>query len=177
MTDEEPNPQKLRSIKLDLEKRYLQFESTDATAIRLSLTPEGIRWELLQPPTITTARAVDRLVDAAEEEAPSEGKEKEPIQTLTGKLKGIVKEGRPDRQGKKTAYAPMAVHQDGEDKAKMVLASFYRHTANKALTLPADSQISASGYLRPTETPGRMDTFHIFNLVNYPDIKSTEDHN
>src|SRR6266496_4705901 len=74
MTDGEPNPQKLRSIKLDLEKRYLQFESTDATAIRLSLTAEGIRWELLQPPTITTARAVDRLVDAAEEEAPSEGK-------------------------------------------------------------------------------------------------------
>jgi len=62
MAEQEPNPQSLRSFKVDFEKRYLQIESTDAVAVRLSLTPQGIAWELFQPPTITTARAVDRLV-------------------------------------------------------------------------------------------------------------------
>ena len=46
--------------------------------------------------------------------------------------------------------------------------SFTRHTANLALTLPADAQITAQGYLRPSEDPSRMDSYDIFNLVNYP---------
>src|SRR3954470_20006852 len=101
MSEGESNPQKLRSIKLDLEKRYLQIESTDATIVRLSLTPQGIAWELLQPPTITTARAVDRIVDAAEEEAAADGKEKTPTYIYTGKLKGQAREGKPDSAGRK----------------------------------------------------------------------------
>src|SRR5947209_7274227 len=169
MPEQQPNPQRLRSIKLDLEKRYLQIESTDATAVRLTLSPQGIVWELIQPPlqspTITTARTVDRLVEATEPEAPAEAQEKEPIQTFTGKIKGQVREGRPDRSGKKTAWARVAVHEEGNDQARMLSCSFHRHTANLALTLPADAQITAQGYLRPSEDASRMDSFHIFNLV------------
>jgi hypothetical protein len=168
MAEGEPNPQRLKSIKLDLEKRYLQVESTDAVILRLSLTPQGIAWELLQPPTITTARAVERLVEAAEEEAPTDGKEKTPTFTCTGKLKGQAKESRPDRSGKKTAWARLVVHEDGNEQARMLSATFTRHTANLALTLPADAQITGQGYLRPSEDPTRMDSFYVFNLVNYP---------
>lgn len=174
MTEGQPNPQRLKSIKLDLEKRYLQIESTDAVAIRLSLTPQGIAWELLQPPTITTARAVDRLIETAEAQPvaeaaiPTEGKEKSTIYTYTGKIKGQVREGRPDPQGKKTAWARFAVHEEGQEEARMLSADFRRHTANLALSLPADAQITAQGYIRLSEDPKRMDSYYIFNLVNYP---------
>src|SRR5215210_4897608 len=87
MAEQQPGSQRLRSIKLDLEKRYLQVEATDATILRLRLTPQGIAWELLQPPTITTARAVDRL---AEEETPADDKERPQTHTFTGKIKGPV---------------------------------------------------------------------------------------
>src|SRR5829696_5738672 len=174
MAEGEPNPQRLRGIKLDLEKHYLQIESTDATILRLSLTPQGIAWELLQPSTITTARAVDRQVEAAEAQAEaepsataeaSEGKEKPTIYTYTGKLKGQAREGRPDAGGRKTAWGRLAVHEEGQEQARMLSATFTRHTANLALTLPTDAQITAQGYLRPSEDPTRMDSYYIFNLV------------
>jgi hypothetical protein len=174
MTEKQPDPQRLRSIKLDLEKCYLQIESTEATILRLSLTPRGIAWELLQPPTITTARAVEHLVETAEAQAeaesaaPAEDKEKPTVYTFTGKIKGQVREGRPDPQGKKTAWARFAVHEEGQEQARMLSADFRRHTANIALTLPADAQITASGYIRQSEDPSRMDTFYVFQLVNYP---------
>jgi hypothetical protein len=172
MAEQQPDPQRLRSIKLDLEKRYLQVESSDATILRLSLTPQGIAWELLQPPTITTARAVDKLADATDEADQAEtstlGKEKTPTQTFTGKVKGQVREGRPDSSGKKTAWARVAVHEEDQEQAKMLSVTFHRHTANLALALPAEAQITAQGYLRPSEDPTRMDSFYVFNLVNYP---------
>jgi hypothetical protein len=177
MKEQQPNPQRLKSIKLDLEKRYLQIESSDATALHLSLTPEGIRWELLQPPTITTARAVDQLVETAEREvAPAgEGKEKNPTVTLTGRIKGQVREGRPARDGKKTAWGLVAVHEEGSEQAKMVSATFYRHTANAALSLPADAEITAAGYLTPSEDPTKKDSFKVFNLINYTGKTQVQD--
>jgi hypothetical protein len=172
MAEGEPHLQRLRSIKLDLEKRYLQVESTDATILRLSLTPQGIAWELLQPPTITTARVVEHLVETAEGEAPTptpaDSKEKPTVYTYTGKLKGQVREGRPDASGRKTSWGRLAVHEEGQEQARMLSATFTRHTANLALTLPTDAQITAQGYIRPSEDPTRMDSYYIFNLVNYP---------
>src|SRR5215212_6451607 len=143
MAEQQPDPQRLRSIKLDLEKRYLQIESTDATIVRLSLTPQGIAWELLQPPTITTARAVERLVETAgtpadaEPAATAEDKEKPTVYTYTGKLKGQAREGRPDASGRKTAWGRLAVHEQDQEQARMLSATFTRHTANLALALPA----------------------------------------
>lgn len=176
MLEGESDPQRLKSIKLDLEKRCLQIESSAATIVRLSLTPQGIAWELLQPPTITTAGAVDRLVEAAEassgdDRAPStrsEGKEKSPVFTYTGKLKGQAREGRPDGRGQRTAWCRLAVHEEGQEQAKLLSATFTRHTANIALTLPADTQITAQGYLRASDHPGRLASYYIFNLVAYP---------
>ena len=175
MAEGEPNLQRLKSIKLDLEKRYLQIESSEATILRLSLTPQGIAWELLQPPTITIARSVERLVGAAEAEAESstpaeasEGKERPTVYEFTGKLKGQAREGRPDGRGRKTAWGRLAVHEEGQEQARMLSATFTRHTANLALTLPADAQITAQGYIRPSEDPSRMDSYYIFNLVSYP---------
>jgi hypothetical protein len=175
MAEQQPDPQRLRSIKLDLEKRYLQIESTDATIVRLSLTPQGIAWELLQPPTITTARAVERAVQDADAETDppatpegAEGKEKTPVYTFTGRIKGQVKEGRPDPQGKKTAWATFAAHEEGNDQARVFLADFRRHTANIALSLPANAQITISGYIRESEDPSRRDTLYVFNMPHHP---------
>jgi hypothetical protein len=175
MLEEQPESLKLRSIKLDFEMRRIQIELTDATALRFNLTPQGILAEWLQPPTITTARAVDKLVESAEEEAPAEGKEKTPVSTFTGKLKGQAREGRPDGRGRKTAWARLAVHEEGQEQARLLSATFTRHTANIALTLPADAQITAQGYLRPADDPTRLDSFYVFNLVNYPGKRAKPD--
>jgi len=180
MSEEQPDPLKLRSIKLDFEKQRIQIELTDATALRFDFTPQGILAEWLQPPTITTARAVDRLVEAAEAQtepepaATAEGKEKPTVYTFTGRIKGQVREGRADPQGKKTAWGNFAVHEEGNDEARMLLADFRRHTANIALSLPANAQITAQGYIRPSDTPGRKDSYYIFQILDHPGKRQEE---
>ena len=169
MPEQEPNPLTLKSAKYFFHEGRLQIELSDARILRIAGLPRfNLPAEGLQPPTITTARVVEKLVETDKPQDSTEAQEKEPVHTFTGKIKGVVREGRPDRSGNKTAWARFAIHEENSDKAKMLSATFHRHTANKALTLPADAQITASGYLRPTVPADRMDTYHIFNLVNYP---------
>lgn len=171
MPDQEPDPLKLRSIKLDFEKKRVQIELTDATALRFDFTPQGILAEWLQPPTITTARAVEQLVEPAEAEAVADDKEKTPPVTLTGRLKAQPRPGRPDGNDRPTAWAMLAVHEEGNPTAKMYSTTFHRHTRAIALSLEANARITASGYVHPNEDPdrpNRSDSFRVFNLVDYP---------
>lgn len=154
---------RLTAIHVDLVGRSITFEAGREAATKLTLTPEGITYELIAAsgPAITE-RSVERLQGAAE------GKEREPIATLTGRLKTQPKEGRADRNGKPTSWAKFAVHEEGRDDARMYSTTFHRHTAAIALGLPRDALVTLQGYVRESKNPQRMDSLSVFNLLAYP---------
>jgi hypothetical protein len=103
------------------------------------------------------------------------GPERQPVQTLTGRLKDDVKPGRNDSRGNPTSWSIAAVHEEGKDEAKMISVSFHRHTTQLALdNLKKDDQIVIQGYLRPSNDPARMDAFSAFHLINYPGKEKEE---
>ncbi|GEM_PF-2459365 len=97
-----------------------------------------------------------------------EAQEKEKTVTLTGKLKTKPKQGRIDNSGYPTAYAKFAAHEEGDERSHIYLASFYRATANIALNLNRESQITVQGYPHLREDPKKMDTFSVVRILNYP---------
>ncbi len=161
--EHQPTTARLKSVHLDLHERSLTFTADDETATRLTLTPEGVLYELLDRSPIT-GRSVEKVL------SPAETREKQPVVTIAGRLKTQPKEGRPDGRGNPTSWAVFAAHEEGSDEPHMYSATFHRHTAKLALSLSQDAQVTAQGYVRPSTEPEgkRMDGFSIFNLVNYP---------
>ena len=96
-------------------------------------------------------------------------KEKEKTITLTGKLKSKPKPGKHnDRSGNPTAYADFATHVEGEEKAHYYKATFHRYTRGIALKLPAEAQITVTGYPHSRKSDKSTDTFSVMNIVDYP---------
>lgn len=108
---------------------------------------------------------IEQIPEEVAEQVEAEAKK---TVTLTGKIKGEVRQGRVDSSGKPTAWARVAAHIEGEEQAKMLSTTFHRHAAGIALGLPAESQITFSGYLRPSQDPSRMDSVSAFHLIDYP---------
>lgn len=157
----EPTP--LSAIRIDLKDRSIIFEAEDQPIARLSLAPEGLVFTALH-------RIVEAEARAALPAEQAERSEKEKTVTLTGRLKTEPKEGKADSRGNPTAWARLAVHEEGREDAHVYLASFHRHTAPVALSLAKDAQVTVSGYPHPSNDPSgkRMDTFSVVNLVSYP---------
>ena len=158
---QEGSSEQLKAIHINLDERSITFQA-ERTSTRLTLSVAGLLYEVLGVDPITD-RSVARLagdIDGA--------KENEPNVTLTGRLKTQPKEGRADRRGKPTAWAKLAVHEDGRDEAKMYSATFHRHTAGVALGLPRDALVTVQGYVRESSDPQRMDRVSVFNLLAYP---------
>jgi hypothetical protein len=158
---QERQPERLKTIHIDLEARTIIFQAGQ-TETKLTFSTEGLLYEVLGADPITD-RSVDRLTGESDG-----AKEKESSVTLTGRLKTQPKEGRADRRGKPTAWAKLAVHEGARDQAKMYSATFHRHTAKIALGLRRDALITVQGYVRESAAPQRMDSVSILNLLAYP---------
>lgn len=100
--------------------------------------------------------------------------EKEHTVTLTGRLKSTPKPGRTDRSGKPTAWARVAVHDEGQDEPHLYLATFHRHTAPIALGLKAGAQITVEGYPHVSTDPKRSDTLSVITMPQYPGKPRTQ---
>lgn len=157
----------LTSIYIDLQERSITFRADDQ-ATRLTFTPAGILYQALHGAAVTD-RSVERLLDELEQEAPeAPAVEREPTVTLSGKLKSKPRQGRADGRGNPTAWARLATHQEGHREARFYLATFHRHTAEIALSLPVDAALTVQGYIHPSQQQGRMDTLSVVNIVRYP---------
>lgn len=159
------------------DKTVLQFTLTHDLRLvynghfRAPATPEATVREAVLHEVGSPAQATDQ--PAAADSGPRTT-EKQPIQTLTGRITQDVQPGRVDGRGNPTAWTIAAMHQDGVETAKMVAISFHRHTTRIALDrLQQGDQITVQGYLRearpprPGERP-RLDNFSAFQLINYP---------
>jgi len=147
----------LTAIHINLKEQAIEFEDQYGTIARLNISPLGVILES----ELVSARGPYAQAEPA-------GREREPTVVLTGRLKSKHREGKVDRSGRPTAYARFAAHQEGEEDAHYYLATFHRHTANIALSLPKDAQITVEGYPHPSGTEKRMDTFSVVNIVSYP---------
>lgn len=176
----------INSLHLDIKSRRVLAMLEDQTVLHFTLTadlrlyydgrfgaaasPEAsTRQEIVQQP-----QAPDRAVEIAQATEAPRTPEKQPIQTLTGRVMQDVQPGRVDGRGNPTAWTIAAVHEEGNDQAKMIAISFHRHTMQQALDhLHQGDQITVQGYLRPAAPPkpgekARLDNFSAFHLLNYP---------
>lgn len=176
-TEQEQDPVLLRAIHIDLQQRSITLEAEGQSATRLTLTPQGIHYQLLGSSSITE-RAVEQLTAPAHDDV-SQGREdllpsdanmaplKNPSVVLSGRLKTQPKEGKADSQGHPTAWARFAAHE--EEGARLYSCTFHRGSARIALGLPVEAQIVVEGYAHPSTEPGkRLDTLSVFRLLNYP---------
>jgi hypothetical protein len=156
----------LSGIRVDLKDRSVTFETENKPVAKIAIAPEGVVFEILRA---DAAPSVPPSI--AREEAPAASRsEREKTVSLTGRLKSQPKEGKADSRGNPTAWARLAVHEEGREDAHLYLATFHRHTAPIALTLPREVQITVEGYPHPSSDPAgtRLDTLSVIKLVNYP---------
>ncbi len=169
--EQEPPPIPIHAIYFNLKERSLILEGADQNVIRLLLGSQGITYQVLRIPTITD-RSVDRLMGDAESPptASVEEREKDPVVTLSGRLRSTPKEGRLDRSGKPTAWARVAVHEASRSDAHVFLTTFHGRTAAIALGLEPESPITIQGYAHASADPARkrLDTLSVINILNYP---------
>ena len=162
--------------KSKLKAIHIILEAQDGTETKLTFEAEGTFSLISQVAALSgariTKRSVEKLVEQAQE---TEGKEKLPTVTLTGRLKTRPKPGRPDGKGNPTAWAMLAVHEEGSHAARMLSTTFHRHTAGIATGLPQDSVITADGYVRKNPDPTKSDSYSVFRLINYPGKPSKQE--
>jgi hypothetical protein len=142
----------LKTIHIDVLVGSVIFEGVDGRAI--SWNPR-LMLEHLQstaPPSLQEAEA-----------------ESDPLVKLTGKLKSVPKEGRPDSSGFPTAWARFAAHAEGSKQAHMYIATFHRKAREIALGLKTESQILVEGYPHQATQSDRLDTLSVVHIINYPD--------
>jgi len=154
----------ITSFLVDLKHKKVLGFTDEHEVIRMQLTDIGVILEIIDASPIARPTVES---EEAKNPQPEQG-EKDPVSIYTGKIKGYVRAGRPDGSGKPTAWARVAVHEDGVEEAKMLSTSFHRHTADIALRLQPDSQITMQGYLHKNDDPEKMDSFRVFHLIDYP---------
>jgi hypothetical protein len=164
MIEQESGPVQLRAIQIDLHERSITLEASDRTAVRLTYSPSGVLYELLG----AAASAEDVARELRTESGTVATQEKQPTVTVTGKLKSQPRQGEPDQSGNPTAWAKLAVHDEGSDQAKLYSTTFHRHTARLALSLRRDDRVTVTGYTRSSKNPERMDSLSVFAFVAYP---------
>ena len=163
--------------KSKLKAIHIILEAEDGTETKLTFEAEGTFSLISQVAALSGARITERSVDTLLEQATGgEGKEKLPPVTLTGRLKTRPKPGRPDGRGNPTAWAMLAVHEEGSPTARMLSTTFHRHTAAIATRLPQDAVVTADGYLKKNPDPTKSDSYSVFRLINYPGKKRSEAH-
>jgi len=164
-----------------IEPNWVMFESIDIEAKHqyfIKASGDVFSLSCPQVPRVSLAEIFGKQIELGEA-TPSgedrETKEKSPTVVVSGRIKTKVREGKPDRNGKPTAWGRIAVHEEGRSEAHLYLATFHRHTTRIALGLSVEAPITAEGYPHPAKEEGKLDTFSVINLHNYPGktVKST----
>lgn len=146
----------LRRLTIDFHAGVIEIEGADGSCYRLKAVPESVVETVATP-------SVDSAAEATEPATGASGGQR--TVRLVGRLKSTPREGRPDGRGRPTAWAKLAVHQEGRESAHMYSATFHAATTSKVLALAADSQIIVEGYIRASNDPSRMDALSVFSLV------------
>lgn len=163
----------LKGIYINVEERAIEFEDEHGTVGRILFSGEHILLEG-RPFMLSGAEQSSGEPSEPQHDAPAapqqEQREKQPLTTLTGRLLTQPKEGRPDSRSTPTAWARLAVLEEGREDAHLYSATFHRHTAGIALGLTKGTPITVEGYphVRTNPADKRLDTFSVINVVAYP---------
>jgi hypothetical protein len=164
----QPDPLRLTGIHINFVDSVVTLEAQNGRRARLSFAPT----DSSLPPAPDTP---EELVTDGEsgwpepDPAPQELREKQHTVTLSGRLRTKPRGGRPDRQGRPTAWAQLAVQEEGADQAHLYSATFYRATTAIALGLPRGAEVTVEGYSRAGDpASNRLDGLAVLVLHQYP---------
>jgi hypothetical protein len=173
--ERQPNDIRLTGIHIDLVDQIVTLEAQDGRRAKLSFgQPTTILGA--HPPLPTGGDTPDELVaDDGDtgwlepDSLPQESRERQRTLILSGRLRSQPKAGRPDRQGRPTAWARLAVQDEGADQPHLYSATFYRATTAIALGLPRGAQVTLEGYPHAGDlAKKRLDTLAVIALHEYP---------
>jgi hypothetical protein len=142
------------AIRIDLKNKKIAFQSEETTVFRLDFSGDTVLFE-------------GDAVNLGETQAAAEDTEQERKVTLTGRIKGKVKEGRADKSGNPTAWSQFAAHVDGHKQPVIYSATFHRQARRIALALKSGDQLTVEGYPHESATPGRWPTLSVFHIPHY----------
>jgi hypothetical protein len=172
--DVQPTGVPVKGLLIDLQEPSLTVLSETEVLAKISLSPSGLVFESRSAARLEAAAVSEPsrpLVDVPATAASVESAaEKARTVTLNGRLKSKPREGRPDAQGKPTAWARFAAHDEDRDTAHLYSTTFHKHTAPIALGLDTEAPLTVQGYPHIQDDPGskRMDSLSVINLVDYP---------
>jgi hypothetical protein len=164
----------IKGVLIDLQKQSLTLLSRTDVLATVSLSPTGLVFEpgtSARPEPAAVPEPTQTPIDAPAAAARTDSAaERAHTVTLHGRLKSKPKEGRQDAQGRPTAWARFAAHEDDRDTAHIYSTTFHRHTASIALGLDSETPLTVQGYPHIQDDPGskRMDSLSVINLVDYP---------
>jgi hypothetical protein len=168
MTPERQPDIRLTGIHINLVEQVVTLEAEDGRRARLGFAPAGF-------PLPAGGETLEALVAEDEgdgwhaESSPVEQRERQQTIVVSGQLRSQPKPGRPDRQGRPTAWAHLAVQAADSDQAHLYSATFYRATTAIALGLPRGADVTVEGYLRAgDQATDRLDTLAVLALHQYP---------
>jgi len=174
---------RLTGIHIDLVDRVVILDAEDGRKAKLSFgepapTPPALADHDADNPDESTADDdyvwEETMAPEAASQSPgqpptpaSESREKQQTTTLTGNLRTQPRSGRPDSQGRPTAWARFAAEDSEQDR--VYSATFHRAAAPLALSLTKGAQLTIEGYLHPADParkqPGRLS---VIVVHNYP---------
>jgi hypothetical protein len=166
----------ITGISLDFDRRSLSLTTADRHLATIRLAPEGLIFEAAVPPSHEVSPATIRSsesqsgVEAMTADPGVSDSEKVRASVFQGKLKSKPIPGRPDARGKPTAWARFAAHDADQEGAHLYSATFHRHTANLALSMDKDAQLTVQGFPHEQNDPDsrRLDTLSVINVLDYP---------
>jgi hypothetical protein len=177
--ERQPEEIRLTAIHINLVDHVVTLDAQDGRKAKLAFGEPHTLFEAhsqQQPAPLTESDTPDELVAEPEEDAwdepvpvQVEQREKQETVVLTGRLRTKPKAGRPDSQGRATAWARLAVHEEGTDQAQLYSATFHRHTAAITLGLSRGDQVTVEGYPHEGDAArNRLDTLSVIALHHYP---------
>jgi hypothetical protein len=172
--ERQPKDLRLTGIHIDLVDHIVTLEAQDGRRAKLSFGhPTSLSEAHARPPAASDTPA--ELVDDGQQgwpeadSAPQESREKQQTVVVSGRLRTQPKAGRTDRQGRPTAWARLAVQDEGADQAHLFSATFYRASTAIALGLPRGAEVTVEGYPRAGDAATkRLDTLAVLVMHQYP---------
>lgn len=158
--EKEQQARKVTAIHIDLIERSVAIEIAGDEAPRV-VVEDGV---------FAIAAAALASVGTKETTATETGgaPENETTVVLSGQLRATAKEGRPDRHGKATAWAPFVGKTDDEEIPRHYSATFYRNAAPIVLSLEQGAPLTVRGFVRPDTNPEKNNRPSVVSVLDYP---------